>query len=146
MHSFDLFKYCLSTSITAKLRMLLQCVFLNNKNILFLSDHFNFNYLPIDNKKILKRSAKSFKKIIKYFNVSVVIFIDLKKSIFFYKILQKYKIINITVGKSFCRSDFFIKLENNDISKYLFYLFILHFYLKIKNFSYSISGSTVFLI
>lgn len=106
-----------------------------NKNVLFIDNNINYNYLPIDNNILFSRSYKKLYKIIRYFNIAVIFYVDLKKKKFVFKKLYNCNLINISISNKFISKKFDLNLGfiNNYIHTYLFYLVILNLYLKIKS-------------
>lgn len=141
----NLFSFIFSKKIN-NFVVLLENIFYLNKNILFIDYDFNFNYLPISNSSLFSRSSFFFKKYIKYFNIGVVLFLNLKNKKFIFKKLFSKKTINISVGfKSFPNKfDLGLTLSDNRITHYILYLLIINTYFFIKNKSLNINGSTLF--
>lgn len=117
-----------------KLTVLFTNVFLSNSNVLFMHFNQNYNYLPISNKILFSRSSKNLLKFIKFFNVSVILHMDLKKKNFIFKKMFRYKLINISLNDVIISDNLDIKinLPNLELTNYLVYLFSLSFYLKCK--------------
>lgn len=114
---------------------LLGGIFESGGNVLFMDFNFNFNYLPVDNKELFCRSTKNLQKILTYFNVRAVLYLNLNKKRFITTKIRKFKLIGIScnrnlVGKSF---DISMNLPANYLTHYLIYIFTLNTYLKIKN-------------
>ena len=126
----------------------LQKFFLLNKNVLFVDYNYNYNYLPITNNFIFKRSKKDFYKLLKYFNVGIVIYLDIKKKDFFLKKIFNNSIINICGSDDFFskKVDFNLNLPNNLVYNYILYIIIMDIFLKTKNKYKIISGSVFFLL
>ena len=129
---FIFFQKIINTKKIANLNSVLYCLFFENKNVLFISDFVNYNYIPIKNVDVLKRSTKGLVRLFKYFNVGLVIFLNVKKLNFFFKILKKYLIINVVVGASFKEADFNIDCGSNPIIQYMLYLNTIQVYLECK--------------
>lgn len=117
-----------------------------NKNILFIDYGYNYNYLPVTNKELFSRSYKNVYKIIKFFNISVVIYLSLNKKNFSFKKLHNLKLVNVSLSASNISNKFDISLDlpNNLITQYLVHLYVLSIYLKVKNNNLNINGSTLF--
>jgi hypothetical protein len=97
--------------------------------------NYNYNYLPIENVLIFNRSTKTLNKLIKYFNIVSIIYFDINKKTFIFKKLTRLKLVNVSVTdtsliKNF---DFSLNVKNNNINKYLIYIYIMNIYNKIKN-------------
>lgn len=140
-----LFRFLINNSFK-KLISCLEKVFILNRNVLFVDFNFNFNYLPITNKTLFSRSTKRFNKFLKFFNVSVVLFLNLNKKKFIFKKLFSSKVINIsfdisTFSKKF---DLNLPLPKNKLTHYILYLCIMNIYLIVKNKNLKINGSTLF--
>lgn len=114
------------------LSSVLYCLFIGNKNILFISDSINYNYIPIRNSDILKRSSKNLVKLFKYFNIGLVITFNIQKLNFFCKVFKKYLIINVVVGAFFKEADYNIDCSNNAIIQYMLYVNTMQIYLECK--------------
>lgn len=110
----------------------LYTVFLANKNVFFVDNNTNFNYLPVDYKILYARTQSLLKKTIKYFNVTAVIFLDFGYNNFFLKKLQKCRLLHINCNGSSKGTDINLGLVNTKINNYLLYVFIINLYLKTK--------------
>ena len=119
-----------------------------NKNILFIDFNFNFNYLPITNSTLFSRSSRSFNKLLKYFNVSVVFFFNLNKKKFIFKKLFSNKVINISLDDSTYSKKFDLNIPttNNNLVNYILYLFVVNVYISLKNKNLKINGSALFFL
>lgn len=106
-----------------------------NKNILFVDYEYNYNYLPVNNSDIFSRSYKNIHKIVKFFNISTIIYLNLNKKKFSFKKLHNTKLINVSLSASNISNKFDISLNlpNNPINQYLMYMYVLSIYLKVKN-------------
>jgi hypothetical protein len=95
----------------------------------------NYNYLPLNNSILFSRSTKKLPKIIKYFNIGVILYFDLKNKKFIFKKVSNQKIINISLTNLTTSKKFDLSLNFCDtkISNYMIYLLILNTYLKVKN-------------
>ena len=102
---------------------------------MFIDFNYNHNYLPLNNEVIFEKYSNSLYKFIKYFNISVLVFIDLKKKSFFLKKFLKYKLINISLNCSFNSKDMdlFIDSQHSETINYLIYLLVINIYLSKKN-------------
>jgi hypothetical protein len=129
-----------------KLIALFQNIFSINKNILFVDYYYNFNYLPITNQILFSRSSKYFNKFLKYFDVSVVLFLNLKKKKFIFKKLFSNKVINISSDKNtFSKKfDLYLHIPKTELTNYILYLSIMNIYLIVKNKNLKINGSALF--
>lgn len=126
---------------------ILQNIFKLNKNIVIVDYNHNYNYLPIKNRDLFSRSVKNYKKYLSYFDVSIIIFFNLNNKKFIFKKLQSYKTINIFVGggNSSNKFDFSLGFQNNKITHYLIYIFIVNIYLDVKNNTLNKGGSTLYI-
>lgn len=118
-----------------KLIYVVSNLFLLNKNVLFIDSNVNYNYLPIDNKLLFSRSFKKLSRIVRYFNVAVIFYVDLSKKKFIFKKLYNCNVINVSLTNSFVSKKFDLNLNiiNNYLYTYLFYLLVINLYLNIKN-------------
>jgi hypothetical protein len=108
--------------------------------------NFNFNYLPVTNKTLFSRSSKRFNKFLKFFNVSLVLFLNLNKKKFIFKKLFSNKVVNISIDKNtFSKKfDLNLSLPQNKITHYILYISIMNIYLAVKNKNLKINGSALF--
>lgn len=129
-----LFTNLLPQRFIKKLVTLFTNVFLGGGNVLFMNHNNNYNYLPISNKILFSRSSKYLLKFIKFFNVGVIIHMDLKRKNFIFKKMFRYKLINISLNNVIVSNNLDIKinLPNSELTNYLVYLFSLNFYLKCR--------------
>jgi len=114
---------------------LLHNIFSFGGNVVFVDFNFNFNYLPLQNQDFFSRSNKKLKKLLDYFNVKAIIYFNLSKKQFIVKKLYKYNLINISCNNDLISKNFDLSIntENTHINHYLTYIYILSFFLKIKN-------------
>jgi hypothetical protein len=114
---------------------LLNSLFFFNKNILIVDFFNNFNYLPLNNETIFDRSSKKLSKIIKYFNINAVVFLNINKKKFIFKKLFNFKLLNISSNRSYEKNkfDFHFDIPNTKLHSYIVYLIILKLYLRVKN-------------
>lgn len=114
---------------------ILEKFFFFNKNVLFVDYNYNYNYLPITNNFIFKRSKKDFYKLLKYFNIGVVIYLDIKKKDFFLKKIYNNSVISVCGSDDFFpnKVDFNLNLPNNSLYNYILYIIIMNIFLKVKN-------------
>jgi hypothetical protein len=134
------------TNKIVKFTTLLQNLFLLNKNVLFIDYDFNFNYLPIPNPSLFSRSSNMFNKYLKFFDIGVVIFLNIKKKKFIFKKLFSRKTINVSVGFNTFpnKFDLGLTLSENRTTHYILYLLVINTYLSVKNKNLNINGSTLF--
>ena len=99
-------------------------LFFFKTNFLVLDSDFNYNYLPVGNSLFKK---KNFYKTVKYFNVKVLLFLNLKPRNF--KDTCNLNLINISITTNNRQMDFFSKIGNLKIFQYMLYIFILSIYL-----------------
>jgi len=106
-----------------------------NNNVLFVDLDNNYNYLPFNNSIIFNRSSTQLYKTLKYFNVNVILYMNIRKKDFFLKKLFNLNCINISSNIDLNRSsvDLFLELPNSKLTNYLVYIFTIGLYLKIKN-------------
>jgi hypothetical protein len=118
-----------------KILYLASTLFVLNKNILFIDSNINYNYLPIDNTLIFDRSFNKLTKVIKYFNVAAIFYLNLKKKKFIFKKLYNCNLINISLSSELVSKKFDLNISfgKNNLYVYLFYLSALKTYIKIKN-------------
>ena len=107
-------------------------VFCTGGNIIFFDHKNNFNYLPVKKLFLKKRSTKQISHFIKYFNVRVLIFFNVKWFFYLYKIFLKKKYINILftnnkINYSDTHINIFKKPINFFLLKHLFFKLILVF-------------------
>ena len=99
-----------------KITLLLTNMFNFGYNAIFLDINTNYNYLPIDNSLLFNRSFSSLKKLLTYFNVGLVFYINLKKKKFILKKLIKCNFINISLSSELVQSKFDLIISvKNDI-------------------------------
>ena len=126
---------------------LLCSIFEQNKNILLVDYNYNYNYLPIKNSNLFSRSNKNLSKYFNYFNISIILFLNLNKKKFIFKKLQNHKTINVTLGYGMYSNkfDLCLDVQNTKIIHYIVYIYIIGIYLNVKNNDLNTSGSTLFL-
>lgn len=107
--------------------------FKHGYNILFFDSTFNYNYIPISNKRLLKRGKKNLKKLFRFFRINCVILLNVANKRFIFKKLKKRKMIIFSsesrIWKKFL--DFSLPSKNY-LSDYLFYLLVILIYKKVK--------------
>ena len=105
------------------------------KNLIFVDYDINYNYLPISNSLLFSRSKKNLHKLIKYFDISIIIFFNTNSKLFTVKSLLKLRLINISSNNTFLHKnvDFCLNIPNNYIYNYIIYILVIKLYLKIKN-------------
>jgi hypothetical protein len=106
-----------------------------NVNILFVDISQNYNYLPISHSDILSRSKKNFRKLIKFFNIGIVLFLNVGDKIFLVKKFNDLGIISISSNgtKKNTLFDYTINLtHNNPLHYYIVYLYTVNILLKFK--------------
>ena len=110
-------------------------IFLLNHNIIFIDVNLNLNYLPCTNKAILSKSPKKFYQFLKFFNVSVVIFLNLKKKKSLFKKFLNYRLLNVAANNSIrgMEVDLHLRLPNSYLVNYIIYIHTMYIYLKLKN-------------
>ena len=101
-------------------------------NILVVDYNHNYNYLPITQKSIFSRSAKKLFKTIRYFNIGIILYLNLNKKNFIFKKFLNLNLINIVVDNKISQKkfDFNINVGNNPLYMYIIYVTLLGFYLK----------------
>lgn len=101
---------------------------------MFVDIDTNLNYLPISNSVIFSRSFSKLYKLIKYFDVSLVFYMNLKKKKFIFKKVYGCNVINVSLSKSLVGTKFDLNLNlKNNIQLYVLYLFVVSTYIKVKN-------------
>ena len=106
-----------------------------NVNILFIDISQNYNYLPISQSDILSRSKKNLRKLIKFFNIGIVLFLNVGDKIFLVKKFNNLGTISISsnVTKKNTLFDFTINIaHNNPLHYYIVYLYTINILLKFK--------------
>jgi hypothetical protein len=106
-----------------------------NVNVLFVDISQNYNYLPISHSDILSRSKKNFRKLIKFFNIGIVLFLNVGDKIFLVKKFNDLGIISISSNgtKKNTLFDYTINLtHNNPLHYYIVYLYTVNILLKFK--------------
>jgi hypothetical protein len=101
-------------------------------NILVIDYNSNYNYLPITQKSIFNRSTKDFFKTIRYFNIGVILYLNINKKNFILKKFLNFNLINISLSDKTSQKifDFNVGISNNPLYVYIIYITILNFYLK----------------
>ena len=128
------FIYIFDKFVFKKLTFLVANLFSFNKNLLFVDIETNYNYLPIDNSVLFSRSFSKLHKLIKYFNIAVVCYINLKKKKFVFKKLYDSNLINVSLSNTLVRNKFDLNLNiTSKVVLYVFYLMVLNLYIKVKN-------------
>jgi hypothetical protein len=118
------FNFIFSNIFLKNIILLLSNLFFLGVNFLLLDDNYNYNYLPVSNYYLKK---KFFYKTIKYFNVKVLFFFDVKPRIL--KNFLDFNLMNITTYSSVINIDFFSKLKDLKIFHYILYVFVLSMYI-----------------
>ncbi len=117
-----------------KILYLVSTLFVINKNVLFVDNDINYNYLPIKNELLFNRSFKKLTKLIKYYNIHLIFYINLKKKKFIFKKLYSCGVINTTLSNNLISKKFDLYFNfNNSVYVYILYLALLKIYLHIKN-------------
>ncbi len=120
--------------IFKKLMFLLTNLFHNNNNVLFVDIDTNYNYLPVSNNILFNRSFSKLYKIIKYFKVGLVFYINLKKKKFIFKKIYNSNVINVSLSDDFIKNKFDLGFNiKSPVGLYVFYLFVLNIYIKVNN-------------
>ena len=104
-------------------------------NILFIDIYQNYNYLPISHSDILSRSKKNFRKLIKFFNIGIVLFLNVGDKIFLVKKFNDLGIISISSNgtKKNTLFDYTININHNTpLHYYIVYLYTINILLKFK--------------
>jgi hypothetical protein len=139
------FDLLLGTKLT-KLTKVLNTLFKLNKNVILVDYDYNYNYLPVQNNDLFSRSSKNFNKCIRFFNVSAVLFFNLKNKNFILKKLFTNKTINISISSNtnLNKFDIGLKLQNTKVIHYIVYVYLLNMYLSVKNNKLNINDSKLF--
>lgn len=134
-YNFIFFKNFLYKNNFKKILYLVSNVLFLKKNVLFVDSDTNYNYLPITNDIIFDRSFKKLSKVVKYFDIAAIFYLNLKKKKFIFKKLYYCNTINVSLSEKLVSKKFDLSFQfgGNEFYKYLFYLLILKVYLKIKN-------------
>lgn len=129
------FNYFNKNSNLKQLTYVVSNLFFLHKNVLFVDYNVNYNYLPITNNLLFSRSFKKLSKLIRYFDIAVIFYVDLSKKKFIFKKLYNCNVINVSLTNNFVSKKFDLNLNfiNNYVYTYLFYLIVMDLYLKIKN-------------
>lgn len=107
--------------------------FKNGYNILFFDSTYNFNYIPVSNKRLLKRSKKNLKKLFKFFHINCVVLLDISNKRFVFKKLKKRKMLIISSeSKIFKKFLDFSIITHSFLTNYLLYLLVMFIYKKVK--------------
>ncbi len=132
--NYSFFNKIINKYVFKKLTFILSNLFYLNKNLLFVDVDTNYNYLPIKNDVLFNRSFSKLPKLIKYFDIALIFYINLKKKKFIFKKLYNCNLINVSLTSELVDSKFDFSLPFKDkLSIYVFYLFVLNFYIKVKN-------------
>ncbi len=117
-----------------KFLLLISTIFSFNKNLLIIDYLNNYNYLPVTN-NFFDKSSNKFIKFVKYFNVGVILYFNVKKKSFFFNKLFNLNLINVCFNKQLVKSkfDYYFYTNNSSINFYIIYLYILKIYLKVNN-------------
>ena len=116
-----------------KIFSVLQVVFLSKCNVLFMDFNFNFNYLPISNALLFNRSSKQLSKLIKFFNVGLILVFDLNNKPFYAKKILNLGIITLTSDSCFVQNVLDLNIAvNNPVYNYTLYITTLQLYLNCK--------------
>jgi len=123
----------LSNSGFEKLLHICQIIFSLSKNLLFICDSSNINYLPINNGVIFSRGNKSFHKLLKFFAVGAVVVLDFKHQDFLLKRFLSSNCLTVICNNKIKKNNACIHLqdtmlENNNLSKYILFVMVLKFY------------------
>lgn len=121
----------LQTNTFLRLAGLLEILFRENKNVIFIDYNYNYNYLPLDNKILFKRSLKNLSRIKIFFDISLVFFFNIQNKHYTF---CKYKKNLITVGLKKENNthlfDILIDLPCNNVYYYMLYLLTMNTYMK----------------
>jgi hypothetical protein len=110
-------------------------IFFLKKNCLFINRTDNLNYLPVPNSVLFSRNSKYLRKVIKFFDVNTLVFLDTGKESFTFSRLTSFKLINVSSSTSLVNTavDLNLCLPNTTFYNYLTYIVIMDLYLKTKN-------------
>ena len=114
------YNYIFENIFLKNILLLLSNLFFFKINFLLLDSNYNYNYLPVSN-FYLKKSF--FYKTIKYFNIKVLFFFDIKPRIL--KNFLDFNLMNISISNRNSNFDFFSKFKNIKLFHYIIYIFIL---------------------
>lgn len=133
-NNYSFFDKIISRYNFKKIIFLISNLLSTGSNLLFVDFETNYNYLPISNNLLFSRSFLKLTKLIKYFDIAAIFFINLKKKKFVFKKLYNSKLINISLSNSLIKNKFDLSLNFvNKLEVYMFYLFVMGIYLKVKN-------------
>ena len=122
----NLFKFLFPNRFFKNIISLLLLLIGTNVNFLFLDENQNYNYLPVG---VAYLDKKNIYKTIKFFNIKVLLFLDIKPNKI--KKFFDFKLINITTTNNIMHKnmDFFYKFKNLKIFHYILYILVLGTYI-----------------
>lgn len=117
-----------------KLLYIISSLLVLGKNILFIDNDINYNYLPINNSFIFNRRTNRLTKFIKYFDITMVFYLNLKKKKFVFKKLFNCRTINVCLSTQLLpkKFDMTFSVGKNDFYMYIFYLLVVKSYIALK--------------
>ena len=102
-------------------------------NVLFFDTFVNYNYIPVSNRRLVKRGKKNLKKLIKFFRVNCVVLLNISNKRFIFRKLKKRGVIVLSFGSRIWSSFLDFSLPSQGyVSDYLFYLLVMLVYRKVK--------------
>jgi hypothetical protein len=118
-----------------KLSTALISLFRLNKNILLVDYNYNYNYLPIQHADVINRSSKKVRKIINYFSIGLILFLNLNNKYFLYKKYSCCNVMTISLNTISLNTtfDFNLNIKPSPLINYILYIYILDMYLRFKN-------------
>lgn len=133
-----MFYYQHSGSFLKKIFLLCQSLLVSKKNVLFISELSNINYLPISNKILFLKTKSYFFKLLRYFRVAAIIIFDFNQRNFLLRRFLSTKCVTIVFNKKIKQSSNCIQvncdgLSNSKLYKYVLYLMVLKFYKQFYN-------------
>lgn len=124
---FKKIKYIFPGKVLKSILFLLSNLIQSGINFLLLDNNYNYNYLPVVN---FFTNKKNFYKTIKYYNIKVLFFLDLKPRTV--KNFFDLNLLNINTNKKIKNNImcFYTKNKNLKVLHYIFYIFVLSVYNK----------------
>ena len=118
-----------------KLSTALISLFRLNKNILLVDYNYNYNYLPIQHADVINRSSKKVRKIINYFSIGLIFFLNLNNKYFLFKKYSCCNVMTISLNTISLNTtfDFNLNIKPSPLINYILYIYILDMYLRFKN-------------
>jgi hypothetical protein len=116
-----------------KILHVLQVLFVTNNNVLFIDFSFNFNYLPIKNELLFNRSYKQLLKLVKFFNVGLILVFNLNNKPFYAKKILNLGVVSLSASSCFAKNVLDLNVStNNLVYNYTLYIATLQLYVNCK--------------